>query len=349
MKRLFTGRPPGVVDSDDGSSEDEEEVREKETVISAPSKQERKAAPRRRPRVQAKVLDSAGTEEPPQVTSGKRRRKKIEAKVILSEGVEAGDNDGAHSKNLPSFVSVDKERLERDEEQLPDLHVVDDYEGSESSSGSEESDTNSSASEDGSQEYAHHDNQDYEEKESSAKPLAPVYVSSKTHSENQRRALELLEKRKLDAYKRKREACNEVLLASRHTVEETEYDLKHVDMTKFPDDTDKPDEFEEEYALWRVRELKRVMRDRGLLMGEDEENDVEPPADVANDDDAVKELEVPATNGDKTFKVGAFFAEKKADGRYVQELYNRDFQGQEEPESVQIRKKTASALSTIKR
>lgn len=43
-----------------------------------------------------------------------------------------------------------------------------------------------------------------------------------------------------------------------------DYDLQRVDMATFPDDTDRPEEAEAEFAMWRVRELRRVMRERGM-------------------------------------------------------------------------------------
>lgn len=104
-----------------------------------------------------------------------------------------------------------------------------------------------------------------------------------------------------------------------------------------PDDEDREEDREREFVLWRVRELKRILRDKEELdewrrkrSGEKEERNGDEARgstegeDANNDENEQMEKRRPAFL-QKYYKMGPFFLERGDDGRFVEDVYNRDY------------------------
>lgn len=219
----------------------------------------------RRSRVQAKVLSSNGgsrsEDTVDEIVEKKGRLQPCSAKTITAIKF-------SNPSEFSRFEPIDK--LEKDiDEQLPELNV-ENNESSDSSSADEQS-TDS----DDSKVSVHSNSVSLESHthtltnlsrpdEHLRPPKAPTYVPNASRIDINRQTSSMHTRRDIEKNERERALREQTLRAVRHTIEESEYDLKHVDMSVFPDDCDRPEDYEEEYALWRVRELKRVMRERGI-------------------------------------------------------------------------------------
>lgn len=344
-RRHFAGKPPKAEEStSDEDSSDSDSVEKPKADRTLKSSLTSNNSPSRRPRIKAKVLDTTG-ELNATSAEKKTRRRRIEAKVLSADGsggetkvkesVTSNSRSLSDIKQLASedrevsqlsgFKPVDELEMESDEEKLPELNVKN--ESSDSSSGEDSSsESNDSESSDNSSKMRI-DSPGRTQEKSSRPNVAPIYVPNEARICTDHQAGTIQERRIREKNERERTVREETLRAARHTIEETEYDLKHVDMSQFPDDTDRPEDYEEEYALWRVRELKRVMSERGITIDDNDQEEFEEETDTK-----------PNNNEGTKTNVGAFFAEKGPDGRYVEEIFNRDFGGQE-AESARLNKK----------
>jgi len=268
MKRFyFKGKPPSRAE-DDHSDSDDNPLQPPPTVAPPSS--------RRRAKIEAKVLDPQ--QEDKSARRPRQGRKRIEAKVLGSDSIPSKAVSVVYkadaelsAKELSEFKPVrEKKRQTNNLASLPELRSKN--ESSSSSESSESSDGSEALSSVEDEPMRGIDPKGMGSSEQVSPPVpshVPVYVPSVARDEALQQATETKERRDMERASRKRALREETLRSAKHTVGETEYDLKYVDMSKFPDDTDRPEDQEEEYELWRVRELKRVMADRGIDVQDD--------------------------------------------------------------------------------
>lgn len=131
---------------------------------------------------------------------------------------------------------------------------------------------------------------------------------------------------------------------------------------RLPDDEDKESDRDAEFALWKVRELLRIKRERdaeaarkaGAPTGGSVAERRETAVDAASADVVGSDCQ-PAGDGgrkgpgylQKFYKMGPFFLERGEDGQYAEPIYNRDYnQGTAEdninrkalPQPLQVRR-----------
>lgn len=105
---------------------------------------------------------------------------------------------------------------------------------------------------------------------------------------------------------------------------------------QLPDDEDVEEETEQEFALWRVRELKRILRDRQEM--EEWRTKREGVREVQNDEERggqsitdTDEAEQVMDDDEGRYKIGAFFMERDETGRFSEEIYNRNYRRHAKP------------------
>ncbi len=283
-RRYFAGKPqkPEENTTDDSSSDSE---RAAKTHIRQTAKSTthplHSGNPRSSALIEAKVAPAAGTSLNAPTTKTRRRRR-IEAKVLNADGDGKRDstelfnadgrppcnardsvNDEREGSKLSKFKLFDESEKDSEEEKLPELNVAMNESSCSSSAEDSSSDSDNSQTSGPSNELQTESPRDCADG-GSWRPQALEYVPNAARIDAERQAIAIKVKRTSEKNERARAVREETLLAARQTIEETEHDLKHVDMSQFPDDTDRQEDFEEEYTLWRVRELKRCLRERGV-------------------------------------------------------------------------------------
>ncbi|GBE61700.1 microfibrillar-associated 1-like protein [Babesia ovata] len=184
-----------------------------------------------------------------------------------------------------------------------------------------------------------------------------VLEKQELEREEQRR-LECERQRAIERQKQSKELLVQTLVAS-ETQQEVENDVEMVD------DTDELTE--KEYELWKIRELKRVLRDRDertaheRLMEEVERRRNMTEEERLADDERIDREKVPrAPRGkmlflQKYYHKGAFFMDKLEDGS--EPLYNRDFNAPTAddrvdkslmPKSMQVRRGLYGKMGQVK-
>ncbi len=360
QRRYFAGRAPGNEDrSDDDSHSSGASDRPRNassanqrltsTALASPQSQPPKiskshdAVTRRRPRIQAKVVSAdAGTpvaKNAPATIPSKPLQQLGFVRVVDEEDGSEVDR-GARGENVGDGLCSSDCSSSSDDSYSDS--------GASSNSGSEETPANALARN--------------RSPPRTAPPQAPVFIpraarggigistgnGKRVKSRSDAEAAE--RKREAQREEREREARADILSRARES-DDVDHDLQRVDMASFPDDTDRPEDKEMEFALWRVRELKRIMRERGMDVDEtaagEERADVKQESPMGENGSNVGGEGGNCGKSDTgrgAYKVGAFFAEKGPDGRYVEELYNREYG--EEPESVR-RKKGIQPMSAV--
>lgn len=205
--------------------------------------------------------DSDSDEEVERPAAPARRRARFVARVISDapkeKGVVTGDEEAVKGVKAGRFVRVSEREMETD-------GAVGD--GELSSEGKEEADDSGQSSDSsGSQSESGE-----EESEEEEEPLfRPVFVKAPTKKD-----VVEVDTRAEQRMLQRREEAKQLVVEAVHE-EDTA-----VRKEELPDDTDRAEDGEKEVALWRLRELKRVMRDRELserweMRGEDVVVDVE--------------------------------------------------------------------------
>lgn len=213
-------------------------------------------------------------------------------------------------------------------------------EGEESSEeeSSSESDGTSSGSDSGSDEREKSAAEEEEDEEDDVAVPRPLFVPR--HLRTSQAALEVegtqmaAARAAEDKAARRREAQR--LVAHILTEEENTRDAwASVTNDELPDDEDREEDHEMEVALWRLREVRRVKRDREERADWERKRGgevVEPRKDRGEGEGRAETKE--AGEGQATakpaflqkhYKMGPFFLETNEDGTYKEEIYNRDY------------------------
>ncbi|KAI0557923.1 microfibrillar-associated protein [Gracilaria domingensis] len=298
--RYFAGRAP---EEGDGSDSD---VKSSPVRARSDVARSAEAAPSRRRRIVARVVSddvrgAAPAREPVGTFQPIAERARERGAVVQAERVrdvkEAG-SDGVRT-NVGAAVS------------------------SEDSSSESESESDSSRSDD-----KRTDQQDaYEDPfPSGFRPQFMKPAQKDTLQEQQIRA-ESEEKR----FRRRRDEARQ-LVTDVLNEEDRQFDNNDKQL-QLPDDTDYEHEHDVEFALWRVREVRRIKRDRETQKAWEQrttktaerkqQNEQTQPAGEQQPDPSSG----PPKNSfmQRAYKLGPFFMEKDENGRFVQEIYNRDY------------------------
>lgn len=219
----------------------------------------------RRPRIEAKVVVESDVATKHIGEPKVRRRQRIEPKIIGQELHPTHEaNDGGKRKGMRGFAPVTQDGESSEEEEQSKTLAPN---AERDSSGGSSSGYDSSSGSELNSESA--DDADTSPPQPpTPPPHAPVFVPRSQRSGTNQGVSEAQIRREQEKKNRDCEAREKALQAARAVRDEAEFDLRHVDMSTFPDDTDRIEEYEEEFAMWRVRELKRVMRDRGMGLDE---------------------------------------------------------------------------------
>lgn len=305
--RLFAGRAPRAPPTSSSSDEDPHDSFRRQTFpqgTSPPLSQRRK-----RPRLVARVVTHT---------------KASNALKSESQQLKEKENAAEHHDENVKQLSTDEGRGE-----MNDVNE-------------EESDDESDDESEEESEVDYDNEGDVAEEEPSNDALRPVFVSRE-----QRQSKQADEAGKIAsltrAEKREEERRQETLQLVQNLLEEEERNesgwMGQEDDT-LPDGEDRDEDREREFALWRVRELKRILRNKEELAewrrkrgGEKEEKN-ETREDVedgrseeignARREDEGGEKSRPAFL-QKYYKMGPFFLEKGDDGRFLEDVYNRDY------------------------
>lgn len=231
---------------------------------------------------------------------GRKRRKRVEAQVIVPEG-EVDDVEGQRNDD----VLVEK-ILEKEE----DLGL--------------------SSEEEEEEEEEEEDSSD-EEVEEPIEMLKPVFIPrSERNGGKSRRELEEEHERKMSEFEESRrmervgETQNIVkVIAKKEEEAEKMKDDFGLGGLEMPDDEDREEDEEKEFELWKLREWKRVLRDRKIERKQQ-------GLDV--DDELVGEAGGDGENGEggmqymqKFYHRGAFFMERDEKGELKEAVYRRNF------------------------
>lgn len=169
--------------------------------------------------------------------------------------------------------------------------------------------------------------------------LKPVFVSKSERvtiaerEEINRREREAAEKARLRERQAAEEVRNQVLATATLPEEPDEVE----DALVMPDDEDRDEEADEEFEKWRIRELKRIVRDRtATLERQEAERELERRRNMspeerekedkerARRDDEARKTKTKMAYLQKYYHKGAFFMEADPDG-FTEAIYNRDF------------------------
>lgn len=318
-KRLFAGRPPPDLSSSSSGDDSDPPAAAPETPVakhptsspntsraSVPSPPCASAQPRKRPRFVARVVSEdinlhSGVKEA--VADDDDLHKRDESVVRgTAYGGDGGEREGGWEVDGESESESDREDEEDEEEEEE-----------------EESD-----------ELQHVER--------------PVFISKAERgavhaTQVSEHSVDRMEKRELE----RREEARQMVHAA---LEEEEENFRKrmeggaLHDGELPDDEDIEEEREKEYALWRVRELKRIMRDKQEVeewkrkrsggMAAAERTGHTPQ----NEDREEGHSEMASTHSEerarpaflqKFYKMGPFFLETDESGRYKEEIYNRDY------------------------
>lgn len=313
--RLFAGRAPRV--SSSSSSSDEDRLG---SLRGQTSQQKTSPSPtqhRKRPRLVARVV-SQNVHNDPKVSETKA----LSALKSIAQQFEERINTTKHNDENVKQLSTDERREETDDVS------------------EEESDKESE--EESGEEFG--DEEDVEEGEPSNDILRPVFISREQRQSKQADETGKTVAR-ARAEKREEERREETLRIVQNLMEEEERNkngwMGRKDET-LPDDEDKEEDREREFALWRVRELKRILRDKeqleewrrkrsgekegrndGELRDSDVERKLKEGRDSRREDEGVEKSRPAFLQ--KYYKMGPFFLEKGDDGRFLEDVYNRDY------------------------
>lgn len=152
----------------------------------------------------------------------------------------------------------------------------------------------------------------------------------------------VMEEREEQRHKIRREEAKRLMAQVLREEEQQNYASQN-NVENLPDDKDRPEDHDADYALWKVREILRIRRDREELRAWEQRTTAtsrpktkeintksEQNAPKITDDGRGKTPNKDTTHGkpafmQKYYKVGPFFMEKTVDGRYTEEIYNRDY------------------------
>lgn len=294
-------------------------------------------------RAPAPAADSSSEEDAPATSklapsAGPVKRPRFVARVVSQPDPETPSApDSRKPRTASTFVSV-KASTNRS----PEEYVSQSDDGDGSSSYDSGSGSSSDSDRPG---HGQHEEEDDEEEER-VMPR-PVFIAKnrrmKHEPDDDEKARIAEEQAVAEKAARRREAQG--LVAHILAEEENRDDAWGMD-DDLPDDEDREEDREAEYALWKVRELLRIKRDRDQeaewkqkRSGEAVEPRKEDPQEpgVGSSDGKEKEeteKRKPAFL-QKHYKMGPFFLETEEDGRYKEDIYNRDFNAGTREDTIQ--------------
>lgn len=302
--RYFPGRAPAAALFDSDDSDNGAEQTASHPVSTAQPSSSAAPAPRRRRRIAARVVTPVS--EP----------------VVQTKGIDSG------------FVPV---------KQLISVQHQNEYASSSRSSSSDSEYTSSSSSSASGDEDALNAlgpgniAVEEEQEEQKSRPIffKPNLLSShQKQEEDERRHLEIEEKRE---ELRREEAQHLVRQALQE--EDRRRDVP-LDEDQLPNDEDRPEDHDADYAVWQVREILRIQRDLDELsaweargsstaaaINENSKNTIsEPITELGTEQDGTLDnVSGKPHSLQKSSKLGPFFMEKDSDGRYTEDIYNRDY------------------------
>lgn len=313
--RYFAHRAPNLSGFQSDDSDDENHEKE----IESPPQPKRPAPTIRRPRIAARIVTPA------------------------SDVSKSDSYRGTDSGFVPVNTTVSNE-------DIPSIHANDDsspssnsYSGSESSERSLESvdgDCNSESN----RGLCHNQLGDELDEDDVHDSVRPVFRTPNLGAAQRKYEEEVQRANQRDQQRLElRHAEARRLLAQTLQDEEKRREAQ-CDIENLPDDEDRPEHRDADYALWRVREILRIRRDRDeqrawvkrtvVPQRTTNENDDTDLSKRITQNEVVQESapnlimesahEKPALL-QKMYKIGPFFMEKTSDGRYTEEIYNRDY------------------------
>lgn len=271
----------------------------------------------------------------------RRRRRRIEARVVTtgSEQPEKAQRNAADTGFVPvksltysNSAALDKDRRSCDASPLPTTSSSSDDSSASSSSNHGED----SASWEATGEHDGDRNASFADEEEEKHPVflhPDLFATRCKREEEEQRAEEWEAKR--DQIRRD----DAQALVKRALEEEERCRDIIMDGDQIPDDEDRPEDHDADHALWKVREILRVQRDR------EEQRDWETRGSASGNRTSVSNVKCSRKAGDspplesireasiaskpeilqRYYKVGPFFMEKNSDGRYSEDIYNRDY------------------------
>eukprot|EP00177_Eucheuma_denticulatum_P002572 GFKZ01004621.1.p1 GENE.GFKZ01004621.1~~GFKZ01004621.1.p1 ORF type:complete len:400 (+),score=118.74 GFKZ01004621.1:128-1327(+) len=328
-RRLFAGRPPPDLSS---SSSDENP-----DTPAAPSQSDLAKQP-----TSSTNAPPASVSSPPRVPAQRRKRPRFVARVVSQDL----NPQGGVKKAVPDDNDLQKWAgpVAREAAYGGD--------GGERE-GRRELDVDSESESDGDDDDDDDDDEEEEDEEGEAEEdideiqrlERPVFISKAERGAAQgaqelEQSVDRMEKRELE----RREEARRMVHAA---LEEEEENLRKrmeggtLNDEELPDDEDIEEEREKEYALWRVRELKRIVRDKQEVEEWKRKRSGGASA-VERTDEALQHEEGGEEHGgekvskesgerarpaflQKFYKMGPFFLETDESGRYKEEIYNRDY------------------------
>ncbi|PXF44191.1 Microfibrillar-associated protein 1 [Gracilariopsis chorda] len=295
-QRYFPGKPP--VFHNDSDSEADSDTRSEPQPQSKPTDQTPKSNPPRRKRFVARVVSQ------PQPEQQSKQRGTPTGFLPVTKSDPVIEPPEPHTPRQNELI-INQRR-----------HVT------QLSSSSSSSSQSSNSEQDNEQES---NDKDEEPTPSTFRPLfvKPRVDDSKQHQE----------KCVVEAEQRYRRRRNEARQLVTDLLNDEDRQLDGINENEqLPDDRDYEEDREAEFALWRVRELHRIKRDREADKAWAERKNVTAERkDEEHNDQIPNDQETPSNKPSKpaflqrSYKMGPFFLEKDETGRFSTEIYNRDY------------------------
>lgn len=314
--RYYAGKAPKISGFHSDDSDDENHQEKTESV----SQPRQKAQSSRRPRIAARIVTPANDVTMPEL----RRGTDLGFVPVTSRSTRihkpfSGDDDDGDSSASSESDSGSEDNVRSSESADDDGNVVINHTPCREHLCEESSEDNTR---DGVQPVFHQPD---------------LRATQRKHDEDVERIKQREQERQRLRYAEARR------LMAQSLKEEEQRHAMQTDLENFPDDEDRPEYHDADFALWRVREILRIHRDR------DEQNTWEKRTVVSqrstNGTDNRELLETKTENDDRQedtpklgsnsahnksvllqrrIKIGPFFMEKSSDGRYSEDIYNRE-------------------------